>query len=65
MQKFKFTLAAAALITALPLLQGCVPVVIGGAAAGVMSAYDRRSTGVQTDDETAEWKAAQRIPERF
>jgi len=65
MQKLKFTLAAAALIAALPLLQGCVPVVIGGAAAGVMSAYDRRSTGVQTDDETAEWKAAQRIPERF
>lgn len=65
MQKFKLTLAAAALITALPLLQGCVPAVIGGAAAGVMSAYDRRSTGTQADDETTEWKAAQRIPEKF
>ena len=66
MQKFKLSLAAAALITALPLLQGCVPAVIaGGAAAGVMSAYDRRSTGVQTDDETTEWKATQRVPEKF
>jgi len=65
MQKFKFTLAAAALITALPLLQGCVPAVIGGAAVGVMSAYDRRTTGIQTDDESTEWKAAQRIPEKF
>ncbi len=65
MQKFKLTLAAAALITALPLLQGCVPLVIGGATAGVMSAYDRRSTGIQTDDETTEWKAAQGIPEQF
>ena len=66
MQKFKLSLAAAAFITALPLLQGCVPAVIaGGAAAGVMSAYDRRSTGVQTDDETTEWKAAQRVPEKF
>lgn len=66
MQKFKLSLAAAALITALPLLQGCVPAVIaGGAAAGVMSAYDRRSTGVQTDDETTEWKAAQHVPEKY
>jgi osmotically-inducible protein OsmY len=30
-----------------------------------MSAHDRRSTGVQTDDETAEWKAGQSIPEQF
>jgi osmotically-inducible protein OsmY len=66
MQKFKLSLAAVALITALPMLQGCVPVVIGaGAAAGVMTAHDRRSTGTQTDDETTEWKAAQRVPEKF
>lgn len=66
MQKMKLTLAAAALICALPMLQACIPAVIAtGAAAGVMSAHDRRSTGVQTDDETSEWKAAQRVPERF
>ena len=66
MKNIKLSLSALALITALPLFQGCVPVVIGaGAAAGVMSAHDRRSTGVQTDDETMEWKAAARIPEQF
>ncbi|MDP3540772.1 MAG: BON domain-containing protein [Azonexus sp.] len=66
MQKAKLTLAATALLLALPMLQGCVPaVIVGGAAVGVMSAHDRRSTGVQTDDETSEWKAAQRIPEKF
>ena len=64
LQKLKLTLAAAALIAALPLLQGCVPAVIGaGAAAGVMTAHDRRSTGAQADDEGLEWKAAQQIPE--
>lgn len=66
MQKTKLTLAAATLAVALPMLQGCVPAMIGGAAAvGVMSASDRRSTGIQTDDETTEWKAAQRVPEKY
>lgn len=65
MQKTKLTLAAAALITLLPMLQGCVPAVIGGAAVGVMSAHDRRSTGTQTDDETTEWKAGQRVPDQY
>jgi osmotically-inducible protein OsmY len=66
MQKTRLSLIAAALITTLPLLQGCVPtIIVTGAAVGVMSAHDRRSTGVQTDDETAEWKAAQSIPEQF
>ena len=65
MQKVKLTLAAAALITLLPVLQGCVPVIVGGAAAGVMSAHDRRSTGTQADDETTEWKAAQRVPDQY
>lgn len=66
MQKLKLTLAAAALIAALPLLQGCVPAVIGaGAAAGVMTAHDRRSTGAQADDEGLEWKATQQIPENY
>lgn len=66
MQKLKLTLAAAALIAAFPLLQGCVPAVIGaGAAAGVMTAHDRRSTGAQADDEGLEWKAAQQIPENY
>lgn len=66
MNKIKLGVLLAALITTLPLLQGCVPAVIGaGAAAGVLSAHDRRSAGVQTDDETMEWKAAQRVPEKY
>lgn len=65
MQKAKLTLAAAALILALPMLEGCVPAVIGGAAVGVMSAHDRRSTGTQADDETTEWKAGNHIPDQY
>ena len=57
---------SAALIGALPLLSGCVPaVLVTGAAVGVMSAHDRRSTGVQADDEVAEWKGSNRLPARF
>jgi len=65
MQKAKLTLAAAALITLLPALQGCVPAIIGGAAVGVMSAHDRRSTGTQADDETTEWKAGNHVPDQY
>jgi len=65
MQKTKLTLAAAALIVALPMLHGCVPAIIGGAAVGVMSAHDRRSTGTQADDETTEWKAGQHVPDQY
>ncbi|MBS1161304.1 MAG: hypothetical protein H6R15_3723 [Proteobacteria bacterium] len=66
MQKPRLTLAAAALILALPMLQGCLPaMVVGGAAAGVLSANDRRSTGTQADDETTEWKAGSRIPAQY
>lgn len=66
MLKHKLVLAATALITALPLLQGCIPAVIAtGATAGVMSAHDRRTTGAQADDEALEWKAAQQVPEAY
>lgn len=61
----KLSLAALAFAVALPALQGCVPaIIVGGAAAGVMSVHDRRTAGTQTDDETSEWKASQRLPER-
>jgi osmotically-inducible protein OsmY len=65
MQKTKLALAAAALITLFPMLQGCVPAVIGGAAVGVMSAHDRRSTGTQADDETTEWRASRHVAEQY
>lgn len=59
-------LLGAALIGVLPLLAGCVPaVLVTGAAVGVMSAHDRRSSGVQADDEVSEWKGGNRLPARL
>jgi osmotically-inducible protein OsmY len=47
----------------LPLLGACVPaMIVTGAAVGVVSYHDRRSTGTQTDDETTEWRARNRLP---
>jgi osmotically-inducible protein OsmY len=43
------------------LLQGCVPVLIGGAVAGVSAAHDRRTLGAIIDDENIELKAASAI----
>lgn len=51
--------------TALPLLQGCVPVIAAGATAGALSAFDRRSLGTQTEDETIEWKSSARVGEKL
>ncbi len=65
MRKTQLILAASALFTVMPMLQGCVPALVGGAAVSVMSAHDRRTTGTQTDDETTEWKAGQRVPDQF
>ena len=65
MPKLKLALATAALLAALPVLQGCVPAIVAGATVGVISAHDRRSTGTQTDDETIEWKAKLRIPDQY
>ena len=46
---------------ALLLLQGCVPLLIGGAATGVGAAHDRRTLGAIIDDENIELKAAAAI----
>ncbi|MBP8271080.1 MAG: BON domain-containing protein [Sphaerotilus sp.] len=52
-------IAAAALCTS---LAGCAPLLVGGAAmGGAMVATDRRSSGVQLEDETIELKAGQRV----
>jgi osmotically-inducible protein OsmY len=51
---------------ALPLLDGCAPLVIGGAAAtGVMVGEDRRTVGTMTEDQTIEAKAGSRMGERL
>lgn len=64
--KKTLSLSLLALALALPALQGCLPAVVAtGAAVGVMSIHDRRTTGTQTDDETTEWRAAGRVPEHI
>jgi osmotically-inducible protein OsmY len=53
-------------LAALPLLQGCEPILVGTAAgtAAVMAA-DRRTAGIFVEDQNIELKAAGRINERF
>ena len=50
------------LLVVFPLLHGCAPLVIGGAAAtGVAVGEDRRTVGTMTEDQTIESKASSRI----
>ena len=53
-------LAAATVAAALP---ACAPLIVGGAAVGVLAAIDRRTPGAQIDDEAIQLKAGQRISE--
>ena len=47
-------------------LQGCVPLVLGaGGAAAYSSLEDRRTTGIQIEDEAIETRASNRISDRF
>lgn len=48
-------------------LQGCVPVMVAGAAGAgaVMLGADRRSTGAYVDDESLEWKIGSQISDRY
>jgi len=61
----RLSLSLILLALAVPTLQGCFPAVVAGAAVGVMSIHDRRTTGTQADDETTEWRARGRIPEQY
>ena len=63
--KNRLSLSLIVLALAVPALQGCFPAVVAGAAVGVMSIHDRRTTGTQTDDETTEWRARGTIPEQY
>ena len=59
-------IALAALIAvSAPLLQGCVPVVVGGIAAGALAVDDRRTLGAQTEDKSILVKAEGRLGEKF
>jgi osmotically-inducible protein OsmY len=55
-------LAAAA---SLPALQGCFPLVAGGAAAGAVMAADRRTSGAYVEDEGIEWRAESALRDRM
>jgi osmotically-inducible protein OsmY len=47
-------------------LPGCVPVaLVGAGAAGALSFEDRRTTGIQVDDEGIELRISNRISERY
>lgn len=55
-----------ALLVAIPLVNGCAPVLVGGAAAtGVVVAQDRRTVGTITEDQGIELKAASRISDKI
>ena len=64
MKRFRFPLVVVVPLFAL-LLQGCVEMVVVGAGGAVLSAVDRRTTGVQVDDEGIELRASNRVSERF
>ena len=63
----KSTIRLAALIIAVaPLIQACIPLMLGaGVGAGVMMAEDRRTSGTILEDETIEIKASNRITEKY
>lgn len=50
---------------AMGLMSGCAPLIIGGAAAAVAMAEDRRSSGVFVDDENNENRALLKVKSRF
>lgn len=46
-------------------LQGCIEMAVVGMGTAAISAVDRRTTGVQVDDEGIELRATNRVSERF
>lgn len=56
MKKFIYALLLLSL-----LLQGCAPLVVGGAATGAAVVHDRRSAGTVLDDQTVEINALARL----
>ncbi|HRQ47204.1 MAG TPA: BON domain-containing protein [Rhodocyclaceae bacterium] len=49
----------------IPALQGCFPIVAGGAAGAVAMYADRRTSGAYVEDEGIEWRTRSRLRERF
>jgi osmotically-inducible protein OsmY len=48
-------------MVAVPVLSGCAAAVIGGAAVGTLVALDRRTSGIQLEDEGIELRAGARL----
>jgi len=60
------TLAALAAVTLMMPLSGCAPLVAGAAVGGtVLVATDRRTAGIQLEDQNIELKAASRLRDQF
>lgn len=59
---FVIALSAAAV---LPGLQGCFPLVAGGATAVTLMATDRRTSGIYLEDEGLEWRTRDAVQKRF
>ena len=62
MSKLAKALLCGTLLTTLASLQGCIGVMVGGAAATAMAGVDRRTLGAQADDKGISVKADLRIP---
>ncbi len=63
--RFPFAAFTFGLVVLAVSLQGCVEMAVMGAGAAALSAFDRRSTGAQVDDEGIELRATNRVNERF
>jgi len=57
----KSALLALASIALAASLSACAPLIIGGAAVGAMSMFDRRTSGAQVEDEGIELRGASRL----
>jgi osmotically-inducible protein OsmY len=55
----------AAILVALPLLQGCFPLAVTGMGTAALMATDRRTTGMYIEDEAIEWKVLARLRGEF
>jgi osmotically-inducible protein OsmY len=58
-------LALLALLGLAPQLQGCLPLVAGGAGVTALTLEDRRSVGAQTEDKEIDMRGESRVNERF
>jgi osmotically-inducible protein OsmY len=59
------TLALIALLGLVPQLQGCLPLVVGGAGATALALDDRRSVGAQAEDKEIDVRGEIRIKDLF